>query len=67
LVKYDVGHKLGGDFEVVGREILTPNLKALLPAQISIPIHEKYNMEPERMKLLEDIFQENYKNIRQGK
>jgi hypothetical protein len=67
LTKYDIGHKLGGAFDLVGKEIMTPELRDMLPAQIDIPRHEKYNMESERMKLLEDIFHENYKNIRQGK
>jgi hypothetical protein len=64
LIKYDLGHKLGGDFDVVGREILTPELKDMLPGHIDIPHHEKYNMSENRMKLLEKIFNENYDVIR---
>lgn len=64
LVKYDIGHKLGGDFEIVGREIATPEIKSMLPVDIEISVHPKYNMDKERMRLLEDIFYENYKNIR---
>lgn len=67
LTKYNLGHKLGGDFDVVGREILTPELCELLPARIDIPKHMKYNMDTDRLNLLEDIFFENYENIRKGK
>lgn len=67
LVKYDLGHKLGGDFELVGKEIITPAMADLLPAHIEVPQHDKYNMEPERIRLLEDIFYKNYENIRKGK
>lgn len=63
LVKYDLGHKLGGDFDVVGREILTPEILDILPDFIELPLHQKYNMEEERLSLLEDIFHENYERI----
>jgi hypothetical protein len=63
LVKYDIGHKLGGDFQVVGHEILTSRLKSQLPSHISIPMHDKYNMDSERMSLLNEIFEQNYTAI----
>lgn len=64
LVKYELEHKLGGDFTVVGREILTPEIAGLLPEAIALPEHETYNMDRERMALLNDIFHENYTLIR---
>ena len=67
LIKYDLGHKLGGDFELVGREIITEDIADLLPTYMDMPKHNKYNMEPERIRLLEDIFHENYENIRRGR
>lgn len=67
MVKYDIGHKLGGSFDVVGREIMTPEMKAELPQHVDIPIHDRYNMDSERLALMEDIFQENYRNIKKGK
>lgn len=67
LVKYNIGHKLGGDFDVVGKEIITPEIRSMLPSAIDIPKHSHYNMDSERMHVLEDIFQENYRNVRNGK
>ena len=67
LTKYDIGHKLGGDFDVVGKEIITPEIKSMMPAMIEIPHHFQYNMDSERTHLLEDIFYENYVNVRKGK
>lgn len=64
LVRYNIGHKLGGDFCTVGKEIITDEIRALLPASIEIPKHPLYNMDADRINMLEDIFQENYKNIR---
>lgn len=67
LTKYNIGHKLGGDFETVGKEIITDEIKSMMPASIDIPKHLNYNMKPERIRVLEDIFHENYNNIRNGK
>lgn len=64
--KYNLGHKLGGDFEVVGKEIITSEIKSMMPVSIDIPRHIYYNMESERIHVLEDIFHENYNNIRNG-
>lgn len=66
LVRYDIGHKLGGSFDIVGKEIITPEIQSMLPATIDLPMHYKYNMDSERIRVLEDIFHENYKNIRNG-
>lgn len=66
FVKYDLNHKLGGDFTEVGRQIATPELLEVLPPKIELPLHEKYNMNVDRMNLLEDIFHENYEIIRNG-
>ena len=66
MVKYDIGHKLGGSFDVVGREIMTPEIQAELPQHVDIPIHDRYNMDAERLALMEDIFQENYRNIKKA-
>ena len=67
LVKYDIEHKLGGDFDTVGAALMTDKFRDLLPAYIEIPRHPKYNMDEDRMRLLEDIFQENYAVIRNGR
>lgn len=64
FVKYDIGHKLGGDFDKVGREIVTPGIKALLPNSISVPIHPCYNFEKERIELLNDVLMENFSFIK---
>ena len=66
LVKYNIGHKLGGDFDIVGKEIMTSEIKSILPSVIKVPKHIRYNMDPERIRILEDIFYENYKNVRNG-
>lgn len=67
LVKYDIGHKLGGDFDIVGKEIITPEIRDMMPPTIEIPSHLHYNMDAERIHMLEDIFYENYANIRNRK
>ena len=67
LITYDLRHKLVGDFELVGREIMTEDIADVLPVDLDIPKHHKYNMESERIRLLEDIFYENYENMRKGR
>lgn len=67
LAKYNIGHKLGGDFDVVGKEIITLEIRSMLPSTIDIPKHSLYNMDSERIHVLEDIFQENYRKVRNGK
>lgn len=65
MIKYDIGHKIGGAFDAVGKDILTPDMKDMLlpPSDIIFPKHEKYNMDEERTHVLEDIFYSNYENI----
>lgn len=64
LVKYDVGPKLGGSFGALGRALVTDEIRERLPSVLKMPRHGRYNMDPDRMQLLEDIFQENYAYIR---
>ncbi len=61
--EYMLGHKLGGKFFEIGSAILTPELLELIPKNIDFPIHEKYNLQTDRINHLTDILQENIQLI----
>ena len=61
---YQVGHKLGGTFSEVGRQILTPKLMGNLPKELSLPMHHVYNLSNERLSFLSSVFHQNYDIIR---
>lgn len=66
LVKYDLGHKLGGSFDKVGAEILTSDVKDKLPSSISVPVHPHYNFSNERIEILNDILMDNFSRIKRN-
>ena len=63
---YDIEHKLGGKFEDVGKEILTPDMKKKLPAydKIHLQPHEKYNLPAERFGILNNALEQTYDMVR---
>lgn len=60
--EYLVGHKLGGTFVDVG-QALAKEYGFSLPGTITLPVHEKYNLEQTRFNQIENIFENNIKVI----
>lgn len=60
--EYKVGHKLGGSFVEVGRE-LKSKYGFLLPGSLEFPKHLLYNMDTQRLDRIQSIFQTNVNNI----
>lgn len=60
------GHKLGGDFDIVAKNLMTSDIhhKVSEVAHHVISAEGKINFEPERLKLLNDIYQRNVERIR---
>lgn len=61
--EFQLGHKLGGRFSEVGKAILTPELKELIPRNIEFPYHDKYNLDETRIERLVDIMEEILRDI----
>ena len=56
---FQLGHKLGGKFSEVGKAILTPELKNLIPTNITFPQNDRYNMEDDRVKNIIKVMENN--------
>lgn len=66
--KYDLGHKLGGDFLPVGRSMVTERSVEGLRKLIDfgfIP-HEKYDLPEKRLRLLNELVQRQAKELLKG-
>ena len=61
--EYMLEHKLGGKFSEVGKEIATKEIKELIPQNIFIPEHSRYNLPKKRIEKILDIFEENIHQI----
>ncbi|SKB74531.1 hypothetical protein SAMN06296386_104330 [Lachnospiraceae bacterium] len=57
--KFMLGHKLGGRFSDVGKALSNNRLISLIPGEIKIPVHEKYNLPSARLTKIMDIFENN--------
>lgn len=62
----DIGHRLGGDFVEVAREIMTPERKSRMPRAVCLPRDFRYNPPDGRMERLDAVFQQNYDCIKNG-
>ncbi len=54
FAEYRVGHKLGGDFAQVGREI-AKEYGFKVPSYLALPHHERYNLSQKRLESMEKI------------
>ena len=60
--EYKVGNKLGGEFSEVGRE-LKKEYGFHLQTIRELPRHRLYNMDANRIKKIEEIFEQNVNEI----
>lgn len=65
IKEYGICHKLGGEFDKVGRQIITQDMRKTLPSpkEIYIQKHAKYNLPQERLNILNRALEENYAAI----
>lgn len=65
IKEYGICHKLGGEFDEVGRQIITQEMRKTLPLvkEIYIQKHAKYNLPDERLNILNRALEKNYAAI----
>lgn len=65
IEQFNIEHKLGGKFNIVGKQILTDSMKRALAKNPEIQIipHEKYNLSDDRLNKLQKAVQINYEDI----
>ncbi len=58
-----IGHYLGEDFIEIGKALLSPDIKAMLPQEFIFPKHPLYNLPEERLQNLNDILNQTLNEI----